>query len=466
MRLRGGIYPSLTHLWVPFIPDSFETLPEAGSPRRFPAMRFPFFAACLLLGCSSTITVTPPAPDAGGDLDADVDAGADDAAPDVDNGAPSKVYPAFKPVVPQVVAGTGPILTHAVVIPAFFATDALQAKVEALLGKYIPSAHWAEMLAEYGPQSGTLNASVPISDTAPTAIDDTAIKDWLKGKLDGTHPEWPAPTDNTVYMLFYPSTTKITMQGGTSCSSFGGYHGDFAMPAGQKVAYAVLPRCSASASLLTLAVSHELVEAASDPFPTIAPAYAQVDSLHEAWDLTSSGGEIGDMCENDPNAGDTLPDLGFATIQRSWSNAAAAAYHDPCVPEVPNRAYFQSTPVLPDTIAVVIPALPGLGPLGGQTLHVLGVTIPVGKSKTIDVDLWSDSDTGGPWSVSAVDVLAQRNLGAPTLGFAWDRTKGQNGEILHLTITAMSASLLGASPFQVISTNGAQQFTWTGTVGN
>jgi len=427
-------------------------------------MRFTPIAACLMLGCSGQLSVTPPAPDAGNVPDADSTPA--DAAPDVDNGAPSNVYPAFKPVVPQVVVGKGPVLVNPVVVPAFFASDGLQAKMESFLGKYVASAEYPAMVGEYGASSATLSASVPIMDTAPKAIDDAAIKTWLMGELDGTHPEWPAPTDGTVYMIFYPSTTSITLQGTKSCVQFGGYHDDFSMPMGQKVSYAVIPRCSAAASVNTVTVSHELVEAITDPYPNLAPAYASVDSLHMAWMLTSSGGEVGDMCENDPNAPYAAQDLGYMTLQRTWSNATAAKYHDPCVPSVPGTFYFQSTPVLPETVSVMIPALPGLGPLGGQTLHVEGVTIPVGQSKTIDVQLWSDADTSGPWKVSAVDVLAQRMLGAPTLSFAWDRTQGQNGEILHLTITATAASLLGASAFQVVSTKGVQEFTWTGTVVN
>ena len=42
----------------------------------------------------------------------------------------------------------------------------------------------------------------------------------------------------------------------------------------------------------------------------------------------------------------------------------------------------------------------------GTTVMTKGVTIPVGNSKTIEVDLFSDADTGGPWTVAADDLLS------------------------------------------------------------
>jgi len=94
-----------------------------------------------------------------------------------------------------------------------------------------------------------------------------------------------------------------------------------------------------------------------------------------------------------------------------------------------------------------------------------GVHIPVGQSKTIDVDLYSDADTGGPWTVSAQDLNAL--MGAPAaLSFAFDRTKGQNGEKLHLTIKATKATQFNASVFFLISKLGGRTNLWLGLVGN
>lgn len=417
--------------------------------------------ALALVACGGTTVTAAPHDAATPDVSEPIDAG-----PDVDNGAPSDVYPAFQPDVPQVVsANAGPVLTHTRIVPAFYANDDFQQSTTDFLAKLAPSSHWAEMLGEYGVVDATVTAPVAIADAAPGTIDDADIKTWLAGKLDGTHPEWPAPDDGTVYTIFYPASTTITFQKQTSCMQFGGYHNETVLGSGKKVAYAIIPRCMGTFNLRSVVLSHELVEAASDPYPTLLPAYGQLDEKHLAWMLTSSGGEIGDMCQVDPLANYLVPDLGNADVQRSWSNKSAKALHDPCVPHLPGRVYFNSSPVLPDAVAVSVPALPQFGPAGGKTFNVEGVKIPVGQKRTIDVQLWSDGDTKGPWSVEAIDVLQERGYSiGPTLDFSWDRTKGQNGEILHLTITSLGSSLLGVSVFQIVSTLAPQKGSWTGVV--
>src|SRR5262249_43709259 len=97
-----------------------------------------------------------------------------------------------------------------------------------------------------------------------------------------------------------------------------------------------------------------------------------------------------------------------------------------------------------------------------------GVTIPVGQSKTVEVDLFSDGDTGGPWQVTADDLLFKYygNYGLPqTLSFAWDRTQGVNGEKLHLTVTVTAASIIGGGhAFMITSSKGGRQTVWPGLV--
>ncbi|MGD0530419.1 MAG: hypothetical protein ABSE49_35115, partial [Polyangiaceae bacterium] len=90
------------------------------------------------------------------------------------------------------------------------------------------------------------------------------------------------------------------------------------------------------------------------------------------------------------------------------------------------------------------------------------------QSKTIEVDLFSDGDTGGPWTVKADDVLSTYygSYGIPqSLSFAWDRTQGVNGEKLHLTVTVTQASIIaGAHAFMITSSNGSRQAVWPGLI--
>jgi hypothetical protein len=156
-----------------------------------------------------------------------------------------------------------------------------------------------------------------------------------------------------VYALYFTDSTTITLQNAASCDAFAGYHSSAAVPGVglAQVAYAVLPECKYFGegandvfNSVTLAASHELAEAATDPHPETDTAFY----LHsnDAWlgALSYGGGECGDMCTYlvDPS----VLESGY-TVQRIWSNAAAAASKNPCQPW--DKPYFGAavrTPLL------------------------------------------------------------------------------------------------------------------------
>ena len=145
------------------------------------------------------------------------------------------------------------------------------------------------------------------------------------------------------------------------------------------------------------------------------------------------------------------------TVQRVWSNKAAAAGQDPCVPAAPGP-YFNSAPVLDDTITMS---------LQGQSVATKGVSIPIGQSKTIELDLFSDGPTGGPWTVQAIDLTnALQQASATALTFTFDKTNGQNGDKLHMTITAQAKGTYGIEEFLLVSRLGARATLWIGAVGS
>jgi hypothetical protein len=385
-----------------------------------------------------------------------------------DNGMVSNMYPAPHPDAPQVANNGGPVLSAPVFVPVFFANDdaTQKAALEDYVSKVGATNYWTAIGKEYGVGPATSTKPVELTETAPATIDDGAIQTWLAGKLNANDMAWPANTANTVYILHYPTGTTITLQGQggaqSSCQSFGGYHSNTsldAMHGSAKVAYAVIPRCSGFGAMgvvdtATAAESHEMIEASTDPYPQDNPAYGQVDDAHLYWMFALGGGEVGDMCAQDPAAFTKFDGLSY-TVQRSWSNASAAAGHDPCVPLLTKEVYFNAAPELPDMIS--------LGGLGG--FQTTGVSVPVGMSKTIDLDLFSDGPTGGPWTVSVKDYQSLMGGASGNFTFALDRTQGQNGEKLHLTINSIKATQYNAGIFVVISKLNGQTHFWFGLIG-
>jgi len=468
------------------------------------------------LGCGgSTQGATPPEPDAGQttaplldagphrdaapDVHAVLDAGphkeaaaeaAVDAAPDVDRGAPSTTYPAPHPPLPQLVnVAGGSTLAHPKLFLVFYPGYAYEAQLVELAQKLGVSTQWGGSTAEYGVGAVEYAGMRELSGadaTPPTTIADSEVASFLSARI--ASGAFGPPDPNAIYTIFYPETTTITSTGPTGAISscqpggFGGYHDDMSVTftrtapdagadaaaeggAGVQLtnnfAFAVLPTCAASNGLSILdgvsaAVSHEWVEAATDPFPSTNngndSAYVQVDNDHIAWMLLGGGGEAGDLCVPEANAFYVPADLP-STVQRTWSNDLARASHDPCALDQPG-SFFNSAPVLGETISFDSQFL---GPVTTK-----GVTIPVGKSRTIEVDLFSDGPVSGPWTVAAQDLLSDFTGSAPTLEFSWDRAQGVNGEKLHLTITTATASTLlgGGHPFVITSTLGGIVNTW------
>jgi hypothetical protein len=294
------------------------------------------------------------------------------------------------------------------------------------------------------------------------SITDDQIQTYLKGKLDGTHPEFGTVDSTTIYTIFYSETTTITAGSGTtmmtSCTSFGGYHSEFTLANGMNIVYAVMPRCSNFSGLngidmVTGAVSHEILEASTDPYVVTGPALSGTDDIGVPFEIIWGGGEVGDMCTDSQGAFYKPADLPF-TVQRGWSNAAAAAGQDPCVPAM-GPIYFNASVEENDSVSY--------GP-AGQTQAVKGIKIPAGTSKTINLDLFSDADLGSDMTVSVLDYGALMNTGT-TLNFALNKTTGRNGDKLQLTITPVKMDANGVAYFLVETTANGRTTYWAGMVG-
>ena len=404
-------------------------------------IQFLFVGLLALGGCNSGDSASQP-----------------DLSPTPDLAWPIAVFPS----PPQVVTATGHILAAPSFIPVFFSNDspAQVAPLEDFLSKVGGTAYWTAVTTEYGVGAGSATKPVALTETATGTIDDAAIQTWLEGKLNSNDPAFPAPTENSIYVLNYPLGVTITLAMQKSCDSFGAYHGDVVLDAAHSamnVAYAVIPRCPANGGLTsmqttTAATSHELIEASTDPYPDHNPAYSGVDEDHRYWSRALGGGEVGDMCAQNRDSFTQFPELAY-TVQRSWSNAAALAGHDPCVPPLVDNVYFNAGPVFTDSI-----------PSGPNGMFMsLGVSVPAGTSKTVDLKLFSDADTGGPWTVTVDDMTMQTT---PHYQFTVDPTSGQNGDTLKLTITTLVASTRGTDNFVITSKLGTKTHEWYGLIGD
>jgi hypothetical protein len=200
---------------------------------------------------------------------------------------------------------------------------------------------------------------------------------------------------------------------------------------------------------VTAGLSHELVEASTDPFYLSGPAYLSPPSVYNDWNF-ATGGELADMCTTTTAVYFKPTDFPYM-VQRSWSNMAASADNDPCVP-APAGPYFGAAPVLPDTVH---------GNNYGQLFTSEGAHIALGSSTTLEVDLFSDAPTD-PFTVTATTV------GAAQLSFLWDTKSGQNGDKLNLTVTrnADDPNITGADFFIIVASQGTRESAWVGAVGN
>jgi hypothetical protein len=368
--------------------------------------------------------------------------------PDAGVDAPPPFAEAMPTDMPQLINLGGPVLAAPKVQPIFFANEALQPQIEAFLTQLGSSPYWAATTTEYGVGALTVLPSIVTTD-APPATDD-ALPAWMTAHV-------PTADANTIYTLFLGDGVVLGGQGGNSCDAYGAFHDEGVDSHNAPLVYALVPRCDPATQFdhaqtkldeLTISLSHELIEAATDPFVETNPAYGDVDDNHAILALVP-GAETGDLCEYLDSA--YVKGVGDFMIQRTWSNAAVKAGHDPCVP-APTTAYFSAAPVF--TESVMIDGFTG-------TRTTKGMQLAVGASKTIEVDDFSDQPTDA-YTVAADDG------GAGELSFSWDKPMGKNGDKLQLTIKRLKAASGGPGSIFTLTTSSATGAVsqWWGYVSN
>jgi len=206
---------------------------------------------------------------------------------------------------------------------------------------------------------------------------------------------WGPADANTVYAFFYPEgSIGDDGFGDKCCTDLDGYHSDVVVGGGIDVAYSVVCTCpgfdpgGTDLDQITVAASHELVEAATDPTFT-NPGYAQTDDDHAIWTVATDG-EAADLCQYADTWLWHPADMKYG-VQRSYSTAAAAMGHDPCVGD-PSEPYYQTIAEQPDAITIDY-----FGPWPTK-----GVKMAIGEMKSIKLHLYADA-ASGPFTVRVDD---------------------------------------------------------------
>ena len=221
----------------------------------------------------------------------------------------------------------------------------------------VSSSGYANGLLQYGvgpPAFSSAHGPSPLCGamTAPNAVTTAQVIAWVLCEVNtpGTGVPYPAiraPISNDVYVVYLPSTTTIvdalripqlTLLGRTfgpftisrtSCADYGAYHA-WGVAITASFALAIIPtRCATTAGNgrpaldnITLAASHEIVEATTNPYIAIGRIDNSIPNGAPAFRRLSEG-EASDICDFLPTPAPPVRRLG-SLFSPYWSNSAGA----------------------------------------------------------------------------------------------------------------------------------------------
>jgi hypothetical protein len=442
----------------------------------------PFVILGLVVGmsaCGSSSSGNPAAGavDSGAQADSGVVIGGD-AATDTGNGAGEDSgggadsgsgnpgdggFPAVFPF-PDVISHGGSVIAAPDIVTVTFLDDTLAPQLTTFGASVASSSYWNTVRTGYCIGAtcigdGPAGTAVALTTAAAASYTDSAqggastLQTALAALLSGS--QLPAPTANTIYMLYFPSTTSISLDGSPSCGigGFDGYHNQMTL-GGQTIVYSVIPECAApmmtpAITLLqntTITASHEIAESASDGVATSTTDGFYLDEAKSAswgWSDVQGGAEIADLCVDQFGLGqDETTESGF-TVQRIWSIGNAAAGKNPCVPVPAGEVYFNAFPTTPV------------------------VQLDVGQSQTIEVDALADGAMA-PWILLPQDWTVSTNnatylsfsiQGVTTPDGGTPQTQVKSGDKVQVTVTLLAdpgSTTNGEADGVIVSANGTQ----------
>jgi hypothetical protein len=359
-------------------------------------------SASWLAACSSSDDVESAAgpADAAPSTPPDASPGDANGAHDAADAAPAKSPP---PPWPLVTAQGGPVLTTPKLVTITFSDDPNVASIEGF-GDWVVGSSWLASASEYGVGKGTHAKKVRLGVPAPATASSTDIRKIITDAMTAGDVPTPAgAADPFLYAVYFPSTTTLTSPGLVHCTSFSGYHAE-GIVGTVHFAFAAIGDCPHYVGSFTelenieRTASHEIIEAATDPLIESAPSFVASDPSNPWYYLA---GEVGDVC----SISDVVRDGSFLG-QRFWSNAAAKAGTDPCLP-APAGEYF-ATGASPAATQIVAP----------------------GASTTFALRGFSTAASASPWNIQVKPML-----GTFTPKIALDVATMSAGASATLTVT-------------------------------
>jgi hypothetical protein len=337
----------------------------------------------MILGLTAVACSSPP-PGASSSSDA----GADDSSSPPFQTAPHPSY--ARALVPN---QGGPVLPHVRLVTVSFSGFEHEADVQAF-GSWLPTSDWFTTAgAEYGVGAGVDAGHVVLAEAAPAFVTLPDVGAFLAARIrNGTLPSSTSIESDYLYVLYYPATTAVHISAtDAGCAAAGGFHASYSQ-AGLYFVFAAIPdNCSSiapglgldSLEFLEMDASHEIMEGSSDPY-TVATDGTSVAAGPSAWHMADQndpwwtiGGEIGDACTSH-----CVHDGGF-TVQRIWSNRAAAQGGEPCLPAV--DPHFGVSPMADAPVTVA----------AGSSAQV-----PLVGWSSAPLSAWKVAATSGPFVTS------------------------------------------------------------------
>jgi hypothetical protein len=382
--------------------------------------------APVLVACSNSGNELG-SPDAGGGGATDArEAGSDvvaDAPEEKANQPDGPFVSAHHAAFPQIPYQKGGIIAAPELVTVTFPGDPLTSELVAFGSTVEDSTWWTTVIKGYCAGATCIHAGAPASSVVyPTApaksyTDSTqggpsSLQAWLASALESGALPPPAAGEisNTLYLLYFPASTVISLDGESGCEFADGYHAAMKYN-GQQVPYAVISECPGAGmgtppittlQGTTITAAHEILEAATDPSDISTGYYLNLDNPGTYGWNDVEGGEVADMCVDVFGFDQDEWSEGAFTVQRIWSNAQAAAGGDPCAPTTTKFVYFNAAPEKSYFVLDVGSSV---------TFEIDAFSVAPREDWTLTVQDWSDYRKSPYLTFSIVGGTQDPNLG-------------------------------------------------------